>query len=166
MPLTPNSAALAYLASQTGMPRPRFPDGQTIDQPHPEWVLFRLPWRWLLDSWEEGEAYRMAFYGSDIHGMPVRNLIRHKREYPCSFDANYSLQTGGLWVPIRRTRQPTTITNCAAPVPRCPPSLPRGQRPIWRESVAGKPIATAPTGCSPGLYTHLYPCTIYIHGCL
>jgi len=100
MPLTPNSAALAYLALPTscvgpaGMPRLQLADGQTIDRPHPEWILFQLRWRWLLDSWEGGEAYRMAVYGFDIHGMPVRNLIRHKREYPSSFEANYSLQTG------------------------------------------------------------------------
>ena len=94
MPLSPNSAALAYLASQAGMPRLQLPDGRTLDQPHPEWLLHQLRWRWLLDSWEGGEAYRMAVYGFDIHGMPVRNLIRHKREYPSSFDANYSPQTG------------------------------------------------------------------------
>jgi hypothetical protein len=76
------------------MPRLQLADGQTIDRPHPEWILFQLRWRWLLDSWEGGEAYRMAVYGFDIHGMPVRNLIRHKREYPSSFEANYSLQTG------------------------------------------------------------------------
>ena len=94
MPLSPNSAALAYLASQAGMPRLQLPDGRTLNQPHPEWLLHQLRWRWLLDSWEGGEAYRMAVYGFDIHGMPVRNLIRHKREYPSSFDANYAPQTG------------------------------------------------------------------------
>ncbi len=62
--------------------------------PHPEWLLHQLRWRWLLDSWEGGEAYRMAVYGFDIHGIPVRNLIRHKREYPSSFDANFAAQTG------------------------------------------------------------------------
>jgi hypothetical protein len=36
----------------------------------------------------------MAVYGFDIHGMPVRNLIRHKREYPSSFDATLSPQSG------------------------------------------------------------------------
>ena len=36
----------------------------------------------------------MAVYGYDIHGMPVRNLVRHKREYPSSFDAGYSPQAG------------------------------------------------------------------------
>jgi hypothetical protein len=45
MPLTPNSAALAYLASQAGMPRLQLADGQTIDRPHPEWILFQLRWR-------------------------------------------------------------------------------------------------------------------------
>jgi hypothetical protein len=76
------------------MPRLQLPDGRTLDRPHSEWLLHQLRWRWLLDSWEGGEAYRMAVYGFDIHGMPVRNLIRHKREYPSSFDANYSPQSG------------------------------------------------------------------------
>ncbi|MGC8642197.1 MAG: hypothetical protein ACP5XB_20225 [Isosphaeraceae bacterium] len=65
-----------------------------VDQPHPEWLLHQLRWRWLLDSWEGGETYRMAVYGYDLHGMPVRNLIRHKREYPSSFDASYSPEVG------------------------------------------------------------------------
>jgi hypothetical protein len=94
MALTPNSAALSFLAGQGGLPRVQLPDGRTINGPHPEWILHQLRWRWLLDSWEGGEAYRMAVYGFDIHGMPVRNLIRHKREYPSSFDGGYSLTTG------------------------------------------------------------------------
>ena len=94
MALSPNSAILAYLASQGGLPRLQLPDGQVIDRPHPEWILFQLRWRWLLDSWEGGEAYRMAVYGVDLHGLPVRNLVRHKREYPSSFDNNYSIVTG------------------------------------------------------------------------
>jgi hypothetical protein len=94
MALSPNSAVLAYLAGQGGMPRLELPDGQAIDRPHPEWILFQLRWRWLLDSWEGGEAYRMAVYGADLHGLPVRNLVRHKREYPSSFDATYSIVTG------------------------------------------------------------------------
>jgi hypothetical protein len=94
MPLSPNSATFAYLACQAGVPRLELPDGRTIDQPHPEWLMHQLRWRWLLDSWEGGEAYRMAVYGFDLHGMPVRNLIRHKREYPSSFDASYATQSG------------------------------------------------------------------------
>jgi hypothetical protein len=94
MPLSPNSAALAYLASVVGMPRISLPGGQTLDRPHHEWLLHQLRWRWLLDSWEGGEAYRMAVYGYDLQGMPVRNLIRHKREYPSSFDPNYGPQVG------------------------------------------------------------------------
>jgi hypothetical protein len=94
MPLSPNSAALAYLAGQAGLPRLQLPDGRTLDLPHAEWLLHQLRWRWLLDSWEGGEAYRMAVYGFDVHGLPVRNLVRHKREYPSSFDANYSMITG------------------------------------------------------------------------
>jgi hypothetical protein len=36
----------------------------------------------------------MATYGWDIHGMPVRNLIRHKREYPSPYDQTYSPNVG------------------------------------------------------------------------
>jgi hypothetical protein len=36
----------------------------------------------MLDSLEGGERYRQAVYGYDSRGLPVRNLIRHKREYP------------------------------------------------------------------------------------
>lgn len=94
MPLSPNSAALFYLAGQAGMPRLTLPDGRTLEGPHHEWVANQLRWRWLLDSWEGGEAYRTAVYGTDSLGMPVRNLIRHKREYPSSFEPGYSPQTG------------------------------------------------------------------------
>lgn len=48
---------------------------------HPEWVEHQLRWRMLLDSLEGGERYRQAIYGTDTRGMPVRNLVRHKREY-------------------------------------------------------------------------------------
>ena len=47
-----------------------------------EWAEHQLSWRWLLDSLEGGERYRNAHYGVDPMGMIVRNLIRHKREYP------------------------------------------------------------------------------------
>ena len=49
---------------------------------HPEWQEHHLRWRWMLDSLEGGERYRQAVYGYDPRGQPVRNLIRHKREYP------------------------------------------------------------------------------------
>lgn len=49
---------------------------------HPEWAEFATRWRWLQDSLEGGERYRNAVYGMDRRGLPVRNLIRHKREYP------------------------------------------------------------------------------------
>jgi hypothetical protein len=53
-----------------------------IGRRHPEWREHQLRWRWLLDSLEGGERYRQAVYGYDLRGLPVRNLIRHKREYP------------------------------------------------------------------------------------
>ena len=41
-----------------------------------------MRWRWMLDSLEGGERYRQSTYGIDRRGLPIRNLIRHKREYP------------------------------------------------------------------------------------
>jgi len=55
---------------------------ELIRRRHPEWREHQLRWRWLLDSLEGGERYRQAVYGYDHRGLPVRNLIRHKREYP------------------------------------------------------------------------------------
>jgi hypothetical protein len=55
---------------------------ELIGRRHPEWREHNLRWRWLLDSLEGGERYRQAIYGHDRRGLPVRNLVRHKREYP------------------------------------------------------------------------------------
>ena len=55
---------------------------EVIRRRHPEWREHHLRWRWMLDSLEGGERYRQAVYGSDNRGLPIRNLIRHKREYP------------------------------------------------------------------------------------
>jgi hypothetical protein len=49
---------------------------------HPEWAAHNLLWRWLVDSYEGGSCYRDAVYGNDTKGLPVRNLVRHKFEYP------------------------------------------------------------------------------------
>ncbi len=55
---------------------------ELIRRRHPEWRDHHLRWRWLLDSHEGGERYREAIYGYDRRGLPIRNLVRHKREYP------------------------------------------------------------------------------------
>ncbi len=62
--------------------RPTQDSRELIARRHPEWREHQLRWRWLLDSLEGGERYRQATYGIDGRGMPIRNLIRHKREYP------------------------------------------------------------------------------------
>ena len=92
--ISPNSAANEYLATLGGIPKMELPTGHTIERPHRSWLLHQLRWRWLLDSYEGGEAYRLAVYGLNVRGLPVRNLIRHKREYPTSFDASWSLTSG------------------------------------------------------------------------
>lgn len=53
-----------------------------IARRHAEWRERQARWQWLLDSLEGGDAYRRANYGSDGRGWPLRNLIRHPREYP------------------------------------------------------------------------------------
>src|SRR4051812_33336451 len=55
---------------------------EIISRRHPEWREHQLTWRWLMDSFEGGDRYRQAIYGTDSRGLPVRNLVRHKREYP------------------------------------------------------------------------------------
>jgi hypothetical protein len=59
-----------------------------IDRRHPEWAEHNLRWRWLLDSHEGGDRYREAIYGTDRRGLPLRNMIRHKREYPDPREVN------------------------------------------------------------------------------
>jgi hypothetical protein len=55
---------------------------EIVSRRHVEWQEHHLRWRWMLDSLEGGERYRQAVYGYDHRGLPVRNLVRHKREYP------------------------------------------------------------------------------------
>jgi hypothetical protein len=64
---------------------------ELIRRRHPEWQEHHLRWRWLLDSLEGGERYRQAIYGVDRRGLPLRNLIRHKREYPDPRDTSGSV---------------------------------------------------------------------------
>ena len=62
--------------------QPIFEAQDLIARRHPEWRENHLRWRWLLDSLEGGDRYRNAVYGVDRRGLPIRNLVRHKREYP------------------------------------------------------------------------------------
>ena len=62
--------------------RPTPESAEIIGRRHPEWQEHQLRWRWMLDSLEGGERYRQATYGIDRRGLPIRNLVRHKREYP------------------------------------------------------------------------------------
>ncbi len=66
---------------------------------HDEWREHNLRWRWMLDSLEGGERYRQAIYGYDHRGLPVRNLIRHKREYPDPREAGASFNGALVTVP-------------------------------------------------------------------
>lgn len=49
---------------------------------HPEWVEHSPHWAWLYDSWEGGERYKAASYGTTVGGYPLQNLRRHPRELP------------------------------------------------------------------------------------
>jgi hypothetical protein len=121
--IAPNSAANEYLATVGGIPKMTLPGGEEIERPHREWLLYQLRWRWLLDSWEGGEAYRLATYGIDVRGMPVRNLIRHKREYPSSSptdNGSWSQQTGrpaGTDMGSQATDDDYELRRARTPVP-------------------------------------------------
>jgi len=67
---------------------------------HPEWTEFQVRWRWLMDSFEGADRYRQASYGTDSRGLPVRNLIRHKREYPDPSDQSISRGSNYGGIPI------------------------------------------------------------------
>lgn len=64
------------------MPKPDPTAVAIVGRRHVDWREHHLRWSWLLDSYEGGERYRNAIYGYDRRGLPVRNLQRHKREYP------------------------------------------------------------------------------------
>lgn len=49
---------------------------------HREWFRRHRRWRWLWDSYVGGDDYKEADYGTDSRGMRIRNLVRHKRDYP------------------------------------------------------------------------------------
>jgi hypothetical protein len=72
-----------------------------IRRRHPEWREHQLRWRWLLDSLEGGERYRQAIYGHDLRGMAIRNLIRHKREYPDPRESGAMFSDASLFGPDR-----------------------------------------------------------------
>jgi hypothetical protein len=80
-------------------PRAPLDATQVSSRRHREWDEFHTRWRWLMDSFEGGQRYREAIYGIDFLGMPVRNLIRHKREYPepreVAFSTTASTYLGG-----------------------------------------------------------------------
>ena len=80
------------------------PTAESLDlirRRHPEWREHQLRWRWLLDSLEGGERYRQAVYGHDLRGLPIRNLIRHKREYPDPRESGTLFSDASLFGPDR-----------------------------------------------------------------
>ena len=63
---------------------------QIVARRHREYTKKAVRWQFLLDSWEGGEEYRQAEYGLDRYRFPIRNLVRHKREYPSPADDAWS----------------------------------------------------------------------------
>lgn len=57
-------------------------DRPAYQRRHAEWYEHNNLWQWLYDSWEGGERYRSATYGTDSRGQLIYNLVRHKHEYP------------------------------------------------------------------------------------
>src|SRR6476659_385206 len=84
------------------------PTTEIVSRRHVEWQEHHLRWRWMLDSLEGGDRYRQAVYGHDARGLPVRNLIRHKREYP---DQRESPLSGFGMLPPAAVDPVTTATD-------------------------------------------------------
>lgn len=55
---------------------------ELVKERHVDWKEHQLDWRRFQDSFEGGARYRNAVYSLDRRGFPVRNLLRHNREYP------------------------------------------------------------------------------------
>ena len=49
---------------------------------HAQWLENFVFWKRIMDAYEGGDRYRNAVYGPDRKGLPIRNLIRHRRETP------------------------------------------------------------------------------------
>lgn len=58
------------------------PGKQIVARRSQEWNEHRIKWARQRDSFEGGDRYRQATYGEDRKGLPIRNLFRHRREYP------------------------------------------------------------------------------------
>ena len=78
----PNSATADTASESKDRKTKQTPGAEVVTRRHSDWREYRVRWQFLLDSFEGGERYRNAVYGRDRRGLPVRNLQRHKREYP------------------------------------------------------------------------------------
>lgn len=90
-------AVAGYVQGRKGKAEPERPGEEIVKRRHPDWVDHQIGWRWLLDSYEGGQRYRDATYGPDRRGLPSRNLVRHKREYPDPFEFANTLQGSGAF---------------------------------------------------------------------
>lgn len=91
--------ARGQASARRGDAKAKPPGSEIIRRRHRDWIENQIRWRWLLDSYEGGNRYIAAEYGPDRKGRPLRNLIRHKREYPDALEFPNTLQgigaTGG-----------------------------------------------------------------------
>jgi hypothetical protein len=106
-----------------------------VKTPHVEWTLNQLRWRWLLDSWEGGEAYRMAVYGFDIHGMPERHReeVKKLREEAADLYAETqaeNLTGNNLLVFLATQTEVDSALNCLDPdcIAKAPPKVPEAAK--------------------------------------
>jgi hypothetical protein len=77
----PQVAAAINAGSKDGGSDETFGE-KLVQRKHADWVQNQIDWQRFLDAFEGGARYRNATYGMDRRGLPVRNLFRHKREYP------------------------------------------------------------------------------------
>lgn len=88
---------------------------ELITKRHPTWIEWANRWRWLRESYEGGDTYRRADYGTDLHGYPRRNLIRHKHEVPIDttfVDPATSIsEDRHYWLRLERTPVPCLVSE-------------------------------------------------------
>lgn len=87
---------------------------EIVRRRRPEWEACRLRWRWLRESYEGGDTYRRASYGTDQAGYPLRNLVRHKHEVPTSGvvpDRSGVGEDRNYWMRLERTPVPSMMAE-------------------------------------------------------
>ncbi len=103
-----DGGALRLIKDKPGelSPKHQHEGEEIVIRRHAIWLEHMIFWRRIMDAYEAGDRYRNAVYGPDRKGLPVRNLIRHRREFPDpgSYPAIYQGFAGQMGMASARTQ--------------------------------------------------------------